>query len=131
MAFLIHTTDDNRVPGIEYLSAGAITPEIGMALTVTAGNLAVAKGTAKPTYLSMCQKETACTAGDTIPVIRVQPDMIFETTFAVSAAAVKVGDKVTIHTDGQQVTATTTDGVAEVVYIDDTAAGSMCRVRIV
>ena len=27
------------------------------------------------------------------------------------------------------VTATTTDGVAEVVYMDGTASGSMCRVR--
>lgn len=129
--FLIHSTDDHRVPAIEYLPAGAITPKIGMALTMTAGNLAIATGTTKPTYLSMCEKETACTAGDIIPVIRVQPDMILETTFAVAATAIKSGNKVTIHTDGQQVTATTTDGVAEVVYIDDTAAGSMCRVRIV
>ena len=41
----------------------------------------------------------------------------------------KLGDKVTLHTDGLQVTATTTNGVAEGVYMDGTASGSMCRVR--
>ena len=41
----------------------------------------------------------------------------------------KVGDKVTLHTDGLQVTGTTASGVAEVVYMDGTAAGDMCRVR--
>ena len=88
MAFKIYSTDDNRVPGIEYLPAG-----------------------------------------DIIPVIRVGKDMILETTFAAAATSIKLGDKGTLHTDGLQVTATTTNGVAEVVYMDGTASGSMCRVR--
>lgn len=129
MSFKIYSTDDNRVPGIEYLPASAITPKVGMALTQTAGQLALASGTTAPTYLSMCEKDSACTAGDIIPVIRVNRDMIFETTFAAAATSIKLGDKVTLHTDGEQVTATTTNGVAEVVYMDGTASGSMCRVR--
>lgn len=129
MAFKIFSTDDNRIPGIEYLPAGAITPKVGMALTQTGGNLALASGTAAPTYISMCEKDSACTAGDIIPVIRVEKDMILETTFAAAATSIKLGNKVTLHTDGLQVTATTTDGVAEVVYMDGTASGSMCRVR--
>ena len=116
MAFKIYSTDDNRVPGIEYLPASAITPKVGMALT-------------QPTYISMCEKDSECTAGDIIPVIRVGKDMILETTFAAAATSIKLGDKVTLHTDGLQVTATTTNGVAEVVYMDGTASGSMCRVR--
>lgn len=129
MAFKIHKIDDNRVPGIEYLPAGEITPKIGMALDLTGGKLALAAGTTRPAYLSMCERETACTGGELIPVIRLGGDMVLETTFAVAATAVKLGDKVTVHTDGGQVTATTTGGVAEVVYMDGTAAGSMCRVR--
>lgn len=129
MAFKIYSTDDNRVPGIEYLPASAITPKVGMALTQTAGQLALATGTTAPTYISMCEKESECTAGDIIPVIRVGKDMILETTFADAATSIKLGDKVTLHTDGLQVTATTTNGVAEVVYMDGTASGSMCRVR--
>lgn len=32
MAFLIQQVDGGRVPGIEYLPCGAITPKVGMAL---------------------------------------------------------------------------------------------------
>ena len=88
MSFKIHSIDDNRISGIEYLPCS-----------------------------------------DIIPVIRVNKDMIFETTFAAAATSVKLGDKVTLHTDGLQVTGTTASGVAEVVYMDGTAAGDMCRVR--
>lgn len=131
MAFLVHSTDDHRVPILEYLPCGAIQPQVGMAMVVTDGNLAIAAGTTKPTYISHRQEGAALAAGDIIPVIRVQPDMIVETTFAVAADAVKVGSKVTIHTDGMQVTATTEGGVAEIVAMDGTAAGDKCRVRFV
>ena len=129
MSFKIHSMDGGRVPGIEYLPAGAITPKVGMALVQTNGQLALATGANAPTYISMCEKDRACTAGEIIPVIRVGKGMILETTFAAAAASVKLGSKVTLHTDGLQVTATTTSGVAEVVYMDGTASGSMCRVR--
>lgn len=129
MAFLIHT-NENKIPGIEYLPCSAITPKIGMALTQTSGNLAIATGTTKPTYISLCEKESACTAGDIIPVMRVLPGTVFETSFSAAATSIKLGDKVTLHaSNGLQVTATTTEGVAEVVYMDGTASGSMCRVR--
>ncbi|HJH86384.1 MAG: hypothetical protein ACLR5X_08665 [Oscillospiraceae bacterium] len=129
MSFKIHSIDDNRISGIEYLPCGAITPKVGMALVQSGGNLALATGTNAPTYISMCEKDSPCTAGDIIPVIRVNKDMIFETTFAAAATSVKLGSKVTLHTDGLQVTSTTASGVAEVVYMDGTAAGDMCRVR--
>lgn len=129
MAFKIHTIDDNRVCGIEYLPCAAITPKIGMALYQSEGKLTTASGTTAPTYISMCEKDSACTAGDIIPVIRVNHDMIFETTFSAAATSVSLGSKVTLNTDGMQVTATTTSGIAEVVYMDGTASGSMCRVR--
>ena len=129
MAFMIQQVDGGRVPGIEYLPCGAITPKVGMALVQSGGNLTVASDTNAPTYVSMIEKETACTAGDIIPVMRVLPDMMFETTFSAAATAVNLGDKVTLHTDGMQVTATTTSGVAEVVSMEGTAEGSRVRVR--
>lgn len=130
MAFKIYKTDDGRIPGIEYLPCSAITPKVGMALVQSSGNLAIATGTTAPTYISMCEKDSACTAGDIIPVIRVSKDMVFETNFSAAATSINLGDKVTLHaSDGMQVTATTTSGVAEVVYMDGTASGSMCRVR--
>ena len=129
MAFKIHSTDNGHVPCIEYLPAGAMTPKVGMALIQTSGNLAVATGANAPTYISMCERESACTAGELIPVMRVDKGTIYETSFAAAATSIKLGAKVTLHTDGMQVTATTASGVAEVVYMDGTASGSMCRVR--
>ena len=129
MAFLIHSTDDGRVLPWEYLPAGAITPKVGMALTQTSGNLALASGTTKPTYISMREQETALTAGDLIPVVRVQPDTIYETELSAAGTSLKVGQKVTVATDGLRVTATTTDGIAEIVEILDTAIGGKVRVR--
>ncbi len=129
MGFLIHSVDDNRVLGLEYLPCSAITPKVGMALVQTSGNLALASGTTAPTYISMCERDTACTAGELIPVVRVQKDIIFGVPAQAAMTSVKLGDKVTIHTDGLQVTATTTSGVAEVVGMDGTAAGSTVLVR--
>lgn len=130
MAFLIHSVDDGRNIPIEYLPCSAITPKIGMALVMSSGKLAIAAGTNKPAYICMTEKAAAVTAGDIIPVIRVDSDIIFETEFSATASSINIGDKVTLHaSDGMRVTATTTNGVAEVVYMDGTASGSMCRVR--
>lgn len=128
MAFLIHSVDDGHIPAIEYLPCGAITPVAGMALVQSSGNLAVATGANRPAYISMCQRETPCTAGEIIPVIRVSPDIVFQTTFSAAASSIKPGSKVTLK-DGLQVTATTTDGVAEVISMDGTNSGSSVRVR--
>ena len=127
--FLIHSIDGGRGCGLEYLPCSAITPKAGMAMIQSGGNLAIATGATKPTYICMCEKESACAAGELIPVMRVLPDMVLETTFSAAATSIKLGSKVTLHTDGLQVTATTTDGVAEVVYMEGTAAGSTVRVR--
>lgn len=129
MGFKIHTTADGRATGIEYLPAAAITPTVGMALYMNGGKLAVAAGTTKPQYISMCERGTALTAGDIIPVMRVYEDIIYETTLSVAGTTLKLGDKVTIATGGEQVTATTTDGVAEIVGIVDAALGGKVRVR--
>ena len=120
--FVPHKNAAGNVIPWEYLPAGAITPKAGMALVQSSGNLAVASGTTSPTYLSMMEKDSACTAGDIIPVIRVDHDTIYETTNQASFASIKRGDKVTLHTDGLQVTATKTSGIAEVVDFDDVAA---------
>ena len=123
MAFKPHCTDDGRVPPIEYLPCSAITPKVGMALLQSSGNLAIATGANAPTYISMVDKDSACTAGDLIPVIRVGKDIIFETVNSATFGSINKGDKVTLHaSDGLQVTATKTNGVAEVIDFDAAAA---------
>ena len=127
--FKIYSVDDGRNVPIEYLPAAAITPKMGLALTQTGGQLAVASGTTAPSYICMCERAEACEAGEIIPVLRVGRDIIWETTAQAAMTSINLGDKVTLHTDGLQVTATTTSGVAEVVYKDGDTAGSMVRVR--
>lgn len=122
MAFIPHSYDDGQPRPWEYLPCSAITPKVGMALTQTSGNLAIATGTTKPTYISMVDKSAACTAGDIIPVIRVDSGIIFETTNQASLSGVTKGQKVTLHTDGLQVTATTSSGVAEIIDCDAKAS---------
>ena len=130
MAFIPHKTDSGRVYPLEYLPCSAITPKVGMALVQSSGNLAIATGTDKPTYVSMVDKSEACAAGDLIPVLRILPDMVFETKNSAAFTSINKGDKVTLHTsDGMQVTATTSSGVAEVIDFDGTAVGSVAHVR--
>ena len=130
MAFLPYKFDGSGKPqSLEYLPASAITPKVGMALIVSSGKLAVATGTNKPTYICMTEGPTL-TAGDVIPVLRVTPDMVFETTFSASASGVNDGAKVTLHaSNGMQVTATTTSGVAEIISRAGSASGDRCLVR--
>lgn len=129
MSFMRHTVDTGNVPPIEELPCSAIRPEIGMALVMSGGNLIKATGTTKPTYISVTQRSTEVAAGDKIQVIRANPSIIFETTLAVDASTIKAGNKVTIHTDAMQITATTASGVAEIVAMNGTAAGDTCLVR--
>lgn len=125
--FLIHQINGSHA--WEEKPCSAIIPEVGKAMTVTGGNLAVASGTTKPTYICMRHEDNAVTAGTPVPVMRIRDDMIFETTFSVAATSVKIGDKLTLSTDGMQVTATTEGGVAEVVEIIENTAGGHVRVR--
>lgn len=128
--FVPYSTEEGRVQPWEYLPCSAITPKIGMALVQSSGNLAIATGTTKPTHISMVEKSAAVTAGDLIPVIRVEPDMVFEVTNSASLSGVTIGSKLTLHaSNGLQITGTTTSGVAELVYKEADASGSRCLVR--
>lgn len=129
MAFTVYKTNDGRVAPVEYMPAGAITPKYGMALTMASGKLAICAGANKPAYVSVIEKDVACEAGELIPVVRVEDGMIFTTTLSAAGTSLVPGVKVTIAAGGMQATATTTDGVAEVVEIVDPAVGGEIRVR--
>lgn len=128
MGFTVHTTDDGRNLPIEYLPAGAITPKIGMALLLTGGKLAEAKGAEVPAYISMTERKAACEDGEIIPVVRVGADVVWRATASAALSGVKLGDKLMLSTDGMAVTATK-GGAAEVVGMDGTEAGSGILVR--
>jgi hypothetical protein len=128
--FIPYSNEEGRVTPWEYLPCSAITPKIGMAMTMNSGKLAIATGTTKPTYICMAEYDAAVTAGTIVPVIRVQADEIFEVTNSASLSGVNVGQKVTLHaSNGLQITGTTTSGVAELVDKEADASGSRCLVR--
>lgn len=86
---------------------------MGEALVLTSGYLTKCGATATPEFIA------GASVSDTtvIPVIRVTEDMVLGTTFSTTATSIVVGDKVTLHTDGLQVTATTGSGVFMVTEI--------------
>lgn len=111
--------------GWEYYPSD-IALTIGKPLNLTEGKLAaISDGATAPEYVSMC--DNAAPGGAVVPVIKVTPDIVFETTTSVAIPNVKIGDKVEITTDGK-ITATE-GGCAEVIYIEDTTAGSTVRIR--
>lgn len=125
--FIPRHNNTGAVAPFEQVPCGAITVKVGTALALVSGVLALAAGANKPVYIAMTDK--TCQAGETIPCIRVDSGTVYETTASAAMTSIKVGDKVTLSTDGEQVTATTTSGVAEIVYMEDTAAGSTVLVR--
>lgn len=129
--FIPHSTEDGRVPPWEYLPAtGSTAPEIGLACVLSSGKLVKASGTTKPTYICMRHEDAAVTAGTLIPVIAVQPDIIFEVPNQASLSGVNIGQAVTIHTDGLQITATTSSGVATIVdKVDGSGTGNPTLVK--
>lgn len=128
MAFYIHTIEHSLSPSICYLPASAMTPKAGMALGISEGALAPVTGAAKPGYISLCERDTACEAGEDIPCMPALPTVIFETVTDADLSDIKIGDKLSISDDGTTVTAAT-GGAAEVLYIEKTAYGTICRVR--
>lgn len=128
--FIPHSNSDGRVQPWEYLPAtGSTAPSIGLALVLSSGKLAKATGTTKPTYICMREESAAVAAGTLIPVIKVEPDMVFECTNSASLSGVAIGTKVTIADDGLRVTGTPTSGVATIVDKDGDATGSRVLVR--
>lgn len=116
MAITVYQTDSGRVPGVEYLPAGGITPKAGMVLKMAEGKLAAASGEDVPLYLSMAERDFACADKERIPVIRISPDIIFETETPLGFT-VKPGGRAQLTADGSGLSAAA-GGAAEVVYTD-------------
>lgn len=130
MGFLLHSMDNGHVPSFEYLPGEGLVPKAGMPLVLTDGRLAAATGSTMPEYISMAEGDSPCEAGAMVPVIKINENMIFETTAAESLASIKVGDRVALSENGTQLTAAK-GGPAQVLYIEDQAIGGGVRVRFI
>lgn len=112
-----------------YPAKSGIAISAGQALVFSSGELVAATGTTKPEYVSV-GKVGAADENRDVAVIRVAPDQVYEVSVTAAPTSLKVGSKVTISSDGTEVTATTTDGVATIVNLcGATAIGDRILVR--
>ena len=126
MAFMLSRMDVGHTPPIKYLPVTSGEDVVlGEALVLSSGKLTKCGATAKPAFIAVGPKNTAGEA----PVIAVQDYMTFETTLQAAGSGLTIGSKVTLHTDGLQVTATTASGVATIVRMDGKAIGDTVQVR--
>ena len=103
---------------------------LGEALVLSGGVLTKCGATATPEFISM-RNLSASETSRNIPVARVTKDQIYEVPVMATPTALKAGNKVTLHTDGLQVTATTTDGKITVINTNGAkVAGDTIVVRI-
>ena len=103
---------------------------MGEALVLTNGKLTKCGATVKPEFIAMADC-AADAANRLIPVARVEANQLYEVPVTAAPTSLVEGSKVTLHTDGMQVTATTADGVVTVENLNGaTAAGDTIVVRI-
>ena len=125
--FKLFKRNDATVPVVKEIPAAAGTYSVGEALVISDGLATKTSGTYTPTHISAGAGTKA--SGDLLAVNPVYEDKEWKTTFSTTASSIKIGDKVTIASDSAQVTATTTNGVAEVVEIISSASGGEVVVR--
>lgn len=118
-----------NTPPIVYMQpTDGETYQVGEALKLASGKVTLCSGAVAPSHVCVGPVDD----NGVVPCVEVQKYMEFETTLGVApadSATVGVGDKVTLHTDGMQVTATKTSGVAEVTDIDGQTVGSRVTVK--
>lgn len=118
-----------NTPPIVYMQpADSESYQVGEALKLASGKVTLCSGAVAPSHVCVGPIDD----NGVVPCVEVQKYMEFETTLGVApadSATVGVGDKVTLHTDGMQVTATKTGGVAEVTGIDGQTVGSRVTVK--
>lgn len=103
---------------------------LGEGLVLTSGRLTKVGATAKPQFVAAADAE-ATNPGAVIPVWRVDALQEWTTQSMATVAATLIGAKVTIHTDGMLVTATTASGVFEISETDGATTTSNVRGRFV
>lgn len=118
-----------NTPPIVYMQPTGREPyHVGEALKLASGKVTLCSDAVAPSHVCVGPVDD----NGVVPCVEVQKYMEFETTLGVAptdSTTVGVGDKVTLHTDGMQVTATKAGGVAEVTGIDGQTVGSRVTVK--
>lgn len=111
MAFrFVRNNSGQNFPVIEQLPAKASTSyKPGMLLSLT-GGFATPAAT-NPTHVCAKLYDAPAKDAETVSAYPILPGQQWETTFAADGTAIVPGNKVTVNTDFEQVTATTTAGI--------------------
>lgn len=126
--FSPHKTDTGAVLPWEYMPAAAGTYQAGQLLNAKNGSLTPVSAASPTTPGYLCMANITVTAGQLVPVTRIQHTAIYETQLSAEAADAAEGTKLQVSAGGLQADAAAA-GSFEVTYIEDTAAGSMVRGR--
>jgi hypothetical protein len=128
MAFVLKKCGGESVPIEYFLMADNEGSTIGEGLALTNGRLTKVAATAAPEYIALKTVAAAASSVTYVPVQRVRSEYTYEVACTGQIAATALGNKVTIHTDGLQVTTTTSSGVFEPTWTDG-ATTSIVRGR--
>lgn len=126
--FSPHKTDTGAVLPWEYMPAAAGTYQAGQLLNTVSGSLTPVSTASTTTPGYLCMANITVTAGQLVPVTRIQHTAIYESQLSAEAADAAEGTKLQVSAGGLQVDAAAA-GSFEVTYIEDTAAGSVVRGR--
>lgn len=119
--FKIHHRSINSVEPFEYLEKTASENySAGEAVVLVGGKATKCGATAKPEYIA----QGPANSKGQVPCIKVLPTTIFEVKAQADQSSLTAGNKVTLHTDGLQVTATTSSGVF--TLLSPAKAGALC-----
>ena len=116
--FKLHQKASPATEAIEYVTAGA---ELAIGSLVGYSEGKVVANTTAPEYVTLGNAKN----GEVVAVKRIYEDEIYETKLSVAGTSLKIGDKVTVT--ATEATATTTDGVFEIVAMDGNTKGSKVR----
>lgn len=129
MAFKrVGTLGNSSVPFThDYVMTASEACTAGEALVLSSGKLTKCGATTRPQYIALADVAASGTPTKKVPCEKVLATTEYETTASVTVAETVEGSKVTLHTDGLKVTATTTSGVFEIAHTDGVTGGGKVR----
>ena len=98
----------------EFYPGGASAITQGEGLILSSGKLVVCGATTKPAFVALAKADANAAE---VPVVPVTPEQVYEADASVSVSAAVVGTKVTLTATGDEITSTTTSGVATILAI--------------
>jgi len=120
MAFKYVGRVGTNVPPFEnkFLLANGEAGVLGEVFVLTTGRLTKSGATVIPEYVGVRTQALEATSTIPYPVMQVEDTIEFETTSTGQILAAAIGSLYTVHTDGLQITTTTTSGVFKVTETD-------------